>query len=142
MKKFIKNMNSILLYLWQLPQNLLGFLLLAIYNNAKRVDDFEDVCVYKTNKMLSGVSLGKYIILHPLCFTDETTLKHEYGHCLQSRRLGWLYLIVIGLPSLLGNIYDRLFHKNWDCEEAYKWYYNQLWEKWADELGGVKRNFK
>lgn len=136
MEKIIKD---VLMYLWQLPQNLLGLLLIAIYKNAKRVDDFEDVHVYKTDKMPSGISLGKYIILHPLCFTNETILKHEYGHCLQSQILGWLYLIVIGIPSILGNIYNRLFHKNWDLAESYKWYYNQPWEKWADELGGVER---
>jgi len=136
MEKIIKD---VLMYLWQLPQNLLGLILITLYKNAKRVNDFEDVNVYVTDKMPSGISLGKYIILHPLSFIDRIAIKHEYGHCLQSRKLGWLYLIVIGLPSLLGNIYDRLFHSDWTYEKSMKWYYNQPWEKWADELGGVKR---
>ena len=136
MEKIIKD---VLMYLWQLPQNLLGLILITLYKNAKRVDDFEDVNVYVTDKMPSGISLGKYIILNPFCLENETTIKHEYGHCLQSKILGWFYLIVVGLPSLLGNIYDRLFHSDWDYEKSMKWYYNQPWEKWADELGGVER---
>ena len=64
---------------------------------------------------------------------------HEQGHQKQSRYLGWFYLIIIGLPSLLGNIYDRVAHKDWSSKDSIKWYYNQPWEKWADHLGGVKR---
>lgn len=140
MEKFIKNLKNILLYLWQLPQNLLGVLLIALYNDCRKDIRFNDVTIYLSRKMPSGISLGKYIIIHPSC-ASEVTIQHEYGHCLQSRKLGWLYLIVIGLPSLLGNIYDRLFHKNYDLVESYKWYYNQPWEKWADKLGGVERKF-
>jgi hypothetical protein len=78
-----------------------------------------------------GLSLGKYIFIHQSY--GEKVKDHERGHSVQSRHLGWLYLLIIGLPSLSGNIYSRIKHKD------SAWYYKQPWEAWADELGGVKR---
>lgn len=137
MKAFLKA----LAYIWQLPQNLVALVLLAYYNDARKKDLSDDagISLYITDKMPSGVSLGNYIILNSTYSEDIDSLNHELGHCIQSRLLGWLYLPLIGLPSLLGNIYDRLFHKDWEYSRAVKWYYNQPWEKWADELGGVRR---
>ena len=66
-------------------------------------------------------------------------IRHEQGHQKQSLYLGWLYLIIIGIPSFCGNIFDRLFHRKWDVSKRYDWYFSQPWEKWADELGGVNR---
>ena len=69
----------------------------------------------------------------------EDGMRHEYGHSIDSRRWGPLYLLVIGLPSLLGNIYDRIFHKKWKYSDSCEWYYNQPWEKSADKNGRVDR---
>lgn len=130
-------MKELIKYLWQLPQNLLGLFLIHIYKDVSIVRRYGDIVVYQTDDMPSGISLGRYVIMK---FTkDETGIKHELGHSRQSQKLGWLYLIVIGLPSLLGNIYDRIFHRNWRYEDVERWYYSQPWEKWADKLGGVKR---
>ena len=73
------------------------------------------------------------------CGDIEDGMKHEYGHSIQSRILGPAYLLIIGIPSLLGNIYDRVFNKEWKYSKSCRWYYNQPWEKWADKLGGVDR---
>ena len=59
---------------------------------------------------------------------------HEFGHTLQSQKLGWLYLFIIGIPSII-----------WaGCFEGYRKkhnisYYTFYTEQWADRLGGVKR---
>jgi hypothetical protein len=79
-----------------------------------------------------GLSLGEYIFIGTGNFGGTTTL-HETGHTRQSRLLGPLYLLLIGLPSLIGNIYNRIYHK------GSAWYYKQPWEAWADKLGGVVR---
>lgn len=125
-------MIKILLYIWQLPQNLLGLLVIlftqAAYCNAG---------CWVTSKYCFGVSLGRYIIFGQR--VNEISLKHERGHQKQSLYLGWLYLIIIGIPSFCGNIFDRLFHKKWSNAERIDWYYDQPWEKWADKLGGVDR---
>lgn len=126
-------MKKILLYLWQLPQNLLG-LAVILFSRAKKTAWYDDV--YFT-KMRFGVSLGNYIIVNIL--DTDSTIRHETGHRKQSQYLGWLYLLVIGLPSILGNIWDRLFHKHWDLYKRITWYYKQPWEAWADKLGNVNR---
>lgn len=110
-------MRHIILYLWQLPQNLIGW--------------FVSFFCEKTNygyyrwHYKCGCSLGNYIMMN-----SSIELKHEKGHQKQSQLLGPFYLIVIGLPSLVGNIVHRFIKFD---------YYKQPWEAWADELGNVKR---
>lgn len=113
-------MKEVLLYLWQLPQNLVGLLVILFSNAEKDWDDY-----WITNYRF-GVSLGRYIIVNKNCTMD--TIKHERGHQKQSLYLGPLYLIIIGLPSAIGNILHRFIKFN---------YYKQPWEAWADKLGGV-----
>lgn len=116
-------MIKVLLYLWQLPQNLLGLAVIAFTGAEKKGD------IYHTNGYRFGVSLGKYIIFGG--FFNATDKKHEQGHQKQSLYLGWLYLLVIGLPSAIGNLLNRRIDFD---------YYKQPWEAWADRLGGVMRN--
>ena len=127
-------MKKVLLWIWQQPQNLVGWLLTRRSKSKLITGTEEDpFTIYFYKKFFnSGVSLGDYIIL-ARNNRNYKTVYHEHGHQKQSRMLGPLYLIVIGLPSLLGNIYSRIFHK------SYEWYYKQPWEAWADKLGGVER---
>lgn len=128
--------SGILLFLWQLPQNLLGILWLNVnlvfyygIKHIKTIDEsWNEVCVYEIPTHFGSVSLGKYIIVSENA--SETTIKHEYGHSKQSQYLGWLYLPIIGLPSII-----------WACiyqytKKDYYWFYC---EKWADKLGNIKR---
>lgn len=130
---------KILLWLWQLPQNLIGFIYSRVakskstfyFNNKKTV-------VYYCSCFKSGICLGQYIILDVLykrLSSGKTllTVQHEYGHSMQSKYLGCFYLLIIGLPSICRNIYSRIFKKNSD------WYYSSFPENWADKLGGIKR---
>ena len=128
-------MKSFILFLWQLPQNILG-LLVILFTGAKCTGTCW-VVRNPDNTKYFGVSLGNYIIFGN--YPDKISCKHEQGHQKQSLYLGWLYLIIIGLPSFLGNIFDKLFHKTWSVQERIDWYYDQPWEKWADKLGKVKR---
>ena len=122
-------MINILLYIHQLPQNLIGFTLVHLLKCTKNV--MYGIEYYYADKLFySGISLGNYIILDKRSILPYD-IKHEYGHQKQSLYLGWLYLLVIGFPSMIGNILYGIFH-NFN-------YYKQPWEKWADELGGVQR---
>jgi hypothetical protein len=60
-------------------------------------------------------------------------IKHEYGHTLQSKMLGWLYLPIICVPSLI------LFTLTTIDILDYADYYKRFPENWADKLGGVRR---
>ena len=67
---------------------------------------------------------------------DSNSIKHEYGHCLQSTLLGPLYLIIIGIPSLIWMI----FFRNWRMQHNKKymsWVYTEFW---ADRWGKVNRD--
>lgn len=114
------------LYLWQLPQNLLGLAYLLLFSNSQKrfYDRFH---YYYDYSMRGSVTLGEYI------FTGSkasSTLRHEYGHVIQSRILGPLYLIIIGLPSIL-----HAAIKNEHCCDHYsEGYYHFFTEKWAQKL--------
>lgn len=61
-------------------------------------------------------------------------LKHEYGHIIQERVLGFFsYIKKIGVPSLFGYGIQRLF----GLDNTF--YFNLPWERVADLLGDVKR---
>ena len=131
-------MNELLLYVWQLPQNLLGLLMLLIYRHEKEYHRLNGRRFYFTTEMPSGISLGNYIIMNRE--DKEDGMKHEFGHSIQSRILGPLYLLVIGLPSLLWNVLDSIaVEPIAGYEKSYEIYYSMPWEHWADNLGGVVR---
>lgn len=115
-------------WLWCFPQNLVG-LIVKVCTKARRVGDH-----YEFNIRLGSVSLGDYIFLCPQDWDNETTLKHEQGHQKQSQLLGWLYLPVIALPSMI-----------WaGCFKEYRakhgiGYYSFYTERWADALAGINR---
>lgn len=119
-------MKDVLLYFWQLPQNCLGLLLRLIYKGNDSI--YEDAIVRRSTKFPGGISLGKYIIVNQ--WSSKENVKHEYGHCIQSRYLGWLYLPVIGSQSILHAALCRCRNHS---------YYDMWFEKWADKLGGVER---
>jgi hypothetical protein len=104
-----------------------------------------DYYSHKKDKLLgpvSGFSMGMYICLNSA--HDLETLKHEIGHCFQSKEWGWLYLPVVGVYSaVFCNLWDRWFHKDWcDYDRAY-WYYIIRWtERQADKRGRVNREAK
>ena len=129
-------LKKLIMATWELPQNTLGAIVKKIFN-AKPHSSYKSATVY-TWKVLGGMSLGNHIFIYePI--VDHTSganmIKHEYGHTIQSKYLGWLYLLVIGLPSLIWA---------W-CFEGYrtkkgKSYYDFYTEAWADKLGGLDRS--
>ena len=127
----------------ELPQIILGWIIfcfLSVKDYSHYVDRIV-ITFYRDNwfsKIFSGTSLGRYILL-PENNNHDIVVRHEYGHCLQSKKLGWLYLLVIGIPSIINNLWDRTMHKQWDYAKRIKWYYGRYPEKQADILGGVAR---
>ena len=60
---------------------------------------------------------------------------HEYGHSVQSRWFGPLYLLVVGLPSVSRVFYSVYFHRR--TGRSWNGYYSGWPEDHADRLGGV-----
>lgn len=123
--------------IWELPQNTLGWIVKKV-SKASLYCTYKDAIAYKW-KINGGMSLGKYIFLP---FDNESPhlpmvqhyIKHEYGHTIQSKYLGWFYLLVIGLPSL---IWAQCFDK-YRAKTGVD-YYDFYTEKWANKLGGVDK---
>jgi len=128
-------MIKVLLYIWQLPQHLLGLLLIACVR-VHTVSDYKTAKVYRAG-IGWGISLGQYIIVS-VSNPSTNLVPHEYGHSLQSRMLGPLYLIVVGLPSITMNMLSSiLFLVGYP---QFAWNYYRRWpESWADKLGGITR---
>ncbi|MBP5577435.1 MAG: hypothetical protein J6X67_11835 [Treponema sp.] len=129
-----------ILFIWQLPQNLLG-IVLCLVERARKRQEF-GISYYEAKKpgpfmKYCAISLGSFIIADA-AVADKVSLMHESGHQRQSLVLGPLYLLVVGLPSVTGNLMDRLLHKKWSGERREKWYQALPWEKSADRLGGLK----
>jgi len=127
--------------LWQLPQSLLALCLRYCLRIASQdTHRGKTVFFFSGSAWLSGVSLGEFIFLPIRCQGDRATIAHEIGHSIQSRMLGPLYLLAVGIPSaVFNNLWDRLFHKSWGYQERIQWYYSRYPEAWADSLGGVRR---
>ena len=123
-------MKNTLLYIWQVPQNLIGLLLRLIYKGND--DKSNGIIVRRSLNMRGGISRGRYIIVNQ--FARDKTIYHELGHCRQSMYLGWLYLLVIGIPSIVwAGLYGSII------KPTTNGYYKFYTEKWADKLGNVKR---
>ena len=132
----MKTLIKILRWIWELPQHLLGFILTKLYD-VEYKETYNGVDVY-VGDFPGGISLGQYIIISESSYRDKRarTKKHEYGHSRQSLYLGPLYLIAVGLPSILwAGFIHNLVKKEIGYYEVYP-------ESWADELGEVNRNGK
>lgn len=123
-----------LLFIWQLPQHIVaGFLFL--FCKTKKLTKYNTSNVYITYSFGGGISLGNYILVSEYSSKNPDTIAHEYGHSIQSRWLGPLYLIVIGLPSIMW----AWLHNSIAPNKSYYWFYT---ERLADKLGGVERDKK
>ena len=137
----MKEIINFLRLLWELPQCLLGFILFQFYGVDCQCMEapYGDVRILYSERMRGGISLGRFIIL-PWKYRYNSssyvrdTISHEYGHTRQSLYLGWLYLIVIGLPSLLWAWAHSTFKRLQKVD-----YYSFYTERIADKLGGVRR---
>ncbi len=128
---------------WEAPQTALGAVVLATEAARMRIVSFE----IEDGRLLveskgTGVSLGHVVFWtrqsnrwHEL---DLRNRAHELGHTKQSRMLGWLYLPVVGLPSISRAAY-ALLHREL-TGRPWTRYYEGYPEKWADRLGGVMRD--
>lgn len=148
MKKLKKLFFFMLDWTWCFPQTLIGLIIAKTLWKDSYIEDqisenfYTIVLIGKEREgrlynYLSGFSLGRYIFLHDdygRSYTDLVpALRHEYGHSIQSRITGWLYLFVVGIPSVYGNLKARRDPKRAES------YYQHYPENWADRLGKVKR---
>lgn len=129
-------MNRIVWWIWGFPQNLVGLIMASFFEmkaQIVRVEKYKDSEVFYINSKFGGaVSLGTYIFIFSDYRDTRKIVMHEYGHSIQSKILGPLYLLVIGLPSI---IWAGLFEKYRNKHKIS--YYSFFTEKWANKLVGL-----
>lgn len=138
---------------WELPQTLLGLLLICLYRTKLKVITYKNQRIYIYDQFPGGISLGHFVLVDydrqiMYCINGENnttfckyyrmklgdSIKHESGHGVQSAWLGPLYLLTVGLVSAGWNIARKMSSK------LEKKDYFSIWpENQADRLGGVQR---
>ena len=137
MKVFLRILTEI----WQLPQHIIAYVIMIVnYKSIVKMISKDGIIYYLVDHLFDcGVSLGNYIFLDFDVNHSNVTINHEHGHQIQSLIFGPLYLIFIGLPSIIGNLVDRIMYKYFRKHYDLDFYYKQPWEAWADKLGKVVR---
>ena len=143
MKKVLDCIKRAFFLIWELPQNILGallFIFFAVFSDYSEIFDDDDSLEMYSPMMRGAISLGifrvyAYKYLGNGARYVELVRKHEKeGHRKQSMMLGPLYLIVIGLPSLIWAALHSSVRRLRTVD-----YFSFYTEKWADRLGDVKR---
>ena len=131
MKLIMKYIRNLILFIWQLPQHIVAIIYfgyLVMMCKDLGVDSRYKQAIVIPCVMRGAITLGNYVFVG-LNSEYKETVKHELGHTIQSKILGPLYLIIIGIPSItycgLRRIFPSLRKKN---------YYNFYTEKWANNL--------
>ena len=106
-------------FVWELPQLWTGYLFAQwrnIVGRVERVDTLEGVTFvtgrHWVPRAYAGVSLGCFANMWVSGSIGDNfeqyaqhspfnIFRHEYGHTVDSQLWGWLYLPVVGLPSLI-----------------------------------------
>ena len=131
----MKALLELLSFIWQLPQTLLGYIILLFCNQTHTLN-YKGRTIRVCKGFPGGISLGYVVIVNKFPYNPYTwnTVKHEWGHTRQSLYLGPLYLLVIGLPSIIWAwLYGPIIKPS--ANGYYKFYTERL----ADKLGGVIR---
>lgn len=129
------------LLLWELPQNVLGAIDFGACLALRRVERvrWERERIFVKLRGAGAVSLGLFVFWSeedtPFVRITSTNKEHEFGHSIQSRMLGPLYLPLVGVPSscrvLYAIGYRKVTGRRWDG------YFRGYPEDWADRLANV-----
>ena len=126
---------------WELPQSSLGLanLVLEVVRRGVARVTYEHDRVFVELRASRAISLGHFVFWSTVdsAFVRVTphNKAHEYGHARQSRMLGPLYLLVVGLPSSMRVAYAVAQYAI--TKRPWEGYYDGFPESWADRLGGV-----
>ena len=127
----MKYIRNLILFIWQLPQHLLAIIYMGYLIMMCRdlgIDSRYKQATVIPCIMTGAITLGNYVFVS-INSEYRITTKHELGHTIQSKILGPLYLIIIGIPSItycsLRRFFPSLRRKN---------YYNFYTERWANSL--------
>jgi hypothetical protein len=125
---------------WEDPQALLGNIISHVRNLTGNVDNVD---IYRWTVLVNdngpgdawGMTLGPYINSKNIKMGSDI-YKHEYGHTIQSRILGSLYIGLIAIPSGLSELSIQMGFNSQSSHD------NNWTEIWANQLAGVHESRK
>lgn len=131
-KNIINGLLFGITFVWQIPQSLTGLVMLLyfkLFGGAELISCRKLCLCYKAKNMRGGISLGNFAFVSPSLSKDEASIAHEQlGHTWDSKLMGPLYLIIVGLPSI---IHAWLYDYKKSC------YYDFFTEKLANKHAGL-----
>lgn len=144
MKRFLFTIAQII---WGAPQTLLGAVLYLATMGRPRFSYHGALCTIW--KHASSVSLGLFIFVSenplkqglvipvgkqsPAIYVDQRLVAHEFGHCIQSLIFGPMYLVVIGIPSLLWASLPTLRKRRAHTGKSYYSFYTERFANYLVE---------
>jgi hypothetical protein len=128
-KNLLEWIAYILLFIWQILQNIVGLIMWAYF---KICGDVEVIIknkyskVYRSEFMSGGISLGCFAFVSNYSSKRKEIVMHEQGHMWDSKVMGPLYLFIVGIPSILNAAFNFT-----------KCYYDWFPERWANRHAGL-----
>lgn len=139
---------------WELPQLWLGYMVSQWRNIIGQIDRVETIggvtfaiAEGRNDGVYKGLSLGCYVNMWIsdsiegefdtfVRYKSSQMLMHEFGHTLDSMRLGWGYLFIVGIPSLLSQMAESSSHGR---QHQHKKLYAERWaNKHAQRYFGIQ----
>lgn len=117
---------------YQGPQTGIGFFMAHFYNTVlcrvNSVSHPNGSTLLNMNVSWTGICFGNYILTKKTSAPDPDNriFQHEYGHYLQSKRMGFAYLIRVGLPAIMSTGVHDEHPVEVDCNREAFLYFNKI----------------
>jgi hypothetical protein len=117
---------------YQFPQTAMGFTVAQFYNTVlckvNTVSYGHGSTVLNMEVKWTGICFGNYILAKNTIQTNPNNkiFQHEYGHYLQSKRMGYAYLIRVGLPAIMSKGDHDAHPVELDCNREGFLYFNKI----------------
>lgn len=119
-------------FTYQAPQTGIGFFMAHFYNTVlvkvNEVSHPNGSTLLNMNVGWTGICFGNYILAKKNCEPNPNNriFQHEYGHYLQSKRMGFAYLIRVGLPAIMSKGNHDEHPVEVDCNREGFLYFNRI----------------
>ncbi len=118
-------------FTYQIPQTAAGFMMSHSYNTflgkVNKVQYGFGATSINMNVSWPGIAMGNYILARKIIEADPNNrmFQHEYGHYLQSKRMGFAYYVRVGLPAILSKGDHDAHPVEIDCNREGFLYFNR-----------------
>ncbi|ASS48502.1 MAG: hypothetical protein A3D31_07910 [Candidatus Fluviicola riflensis] len=126
-------------FTYQAPQTAAGFLTAQWYNTVLGKVNTVEYAFGATSLNMRvdwlGVTLGNYILADTSINgqPDNRMFQHEYGHYLQSKRMGFAYFVRVGLPAIMSKGDHDTHPVEVDCNRRAFLYFNQTFPEFQND---------